>query len=48
LFGYKEGDFPESELVSKSALSLPMFPELKKEEVECVCGKVHEFFDQKT
>jgi perosamine synthetase len=48
LFGYKEGDFPESELASKSVLSLPMFPELEKEEVEYVCGKVHEFFDQNT
>jgi len=45
LFGYKEGDFPESELVSKSVLSLPMFPDLEKEEVEYVCEKVHEFFD---
>jgi perosamine synthetase len=44
LFGYKEGDFPNSELLSKTALSLPMFPELRKEDVEYVCEKIHEFF----
>ena len=47
LFGYKEGDFPKSELLSKTALSLPMFPELGKKEVEYICGKIHEFFDGK-
>lgn len=44
LFGYKEGDFPKSELLCKTALSLPMFPELGKGEVEYICGKIHEFF----
>jgi len=47
LFGYKEGDFPKSELLSKTALSLPMFPELRKEEVEYICGKIYEFFDRR-
>jgi perosamine synthetase len=44
LFGYKEGDFPKSELLCKTALSLPMFPELGKEHVEYICEKIHEFF----
>jgi len=44
LFGYKEGDFPKSELLCKTALSLPMFPGLEKQEVEYICGKIHEFF----
>jgi len=44
LFGYKEGDFPESELLCETALSLPMFPELGKREIEYICGKIHEFF----
>jgi len=48
LFGYEEGDFPESELLCKTALSLPMFPGLEKQEVEYVCGKIHEFFDRQT
>jgi len=46
LFGYKEGDFPKSELLCKTALSLPMFPELEKQQIEYVCEKIHEFFDR--
>lgn len=46
LFGYKEGDFPKSELLCKTALSLPMFPGLEKQQVEYVCRKIHEFFGQ--
>ena len=47
LFGYKKGDFPKSELLSDTALSLPMFPALGKNEVEYVCEKIHKFFNQK-
>lgn len=48
LFGYKEGDFPKSELLCKTALSLPMFPGLEKQEIHYICGKIREFFDQRT
>lgn len=41
--GYKEGDFSITENISKKILSLPMFPELKKEEIEYVCEKIKEF-----
>lgn len=47
MFGYKKGDFPNSELLSETALSLPMFPALEKTKIEYVCGKIHDFFDQK-
>jgi len=47
LFGYKEGDFPKSELLCRTALSLPMFPGLEKQEIDYVCEKIHEFFDQR-
>ena len=40
--GYKEGDLPESENVCKQVLSLPIFPELKREEVETVARAVRE------
>ena len=47
LFGYKNGDFPQSELLSKMTLSLPMFPELKRGEIEYVCEKIHQFFEKR-
>ncbi len=42
--GYKEGDFPKSELCAGRILSLPMFPELKESEVAFVCEKITEFY----
>ena len=44
LYGYKEGDFPRSELVCNQVLSLPMYPELEQEGIEKVSEKIHEFF----
>jgi dTDP-4-amino-4,6-dideoxygalactose transaminase len=35
--GYKVGDFPVAEEVSKKIISLPMFPELTNDEVDYVC-----------
>lgn len=35
--GYKEGDFSVTEAAAKRALSLPMYPELTKEQIEYVC-----------
>lgn len=42
--GYREGDLPESERASREVLSLPMFPELSEEELECVAGEIKRFF----
>jgi dTDP-4-amino-4,6-dideoxygalactose transaminase len=42
--GYKKGDFPNSEELADMALSLPMFPELKKEEIDYVSAKIREFY----
>ena len=42
--GYKQGDFPVSEQVQSEILSLPMFPELKEEEVREVCRHILTFF----
>lgn len=41
--GYKEGDFPVSEMLCKRILSLPIFPGLKKKELEEVAITIHEF-----
>jgi perosamine synthetase len=42
LFGFKEGDFPVSERVSKSTLSLPFFVQLKEDQIDIVCEKIEE------
>jgi len=38
------GSFPVAESVSKKILSLPMFPELKEEEIDYVAESIKEFF----
>ena len=43
--GYKEGDFPVTEEVASRLLSLPMFPELAKEQIEYVAQSIKEFVD---
>jgi dTDP-4-amino-4,6-dideoxygalactose transaminase len=42
--GWREGDFPVAEAVSKRILPLPMYPELTDEQVEFVVGVVKDFF----
>ena len=42
--GYKKGDFPISENLAENGLSLPMFPELKNEQIEFVASKIKEYF----
>jgi dTDP-4-amino-4,6-dideoxygalactose transaminase len=41
-FGYKAGDLPITEKASSELLSLPMYPELRREQVETVCNAVQE------
>ena len=36
--GYEEGDFPVCEMLSEEILSLPMYPELRAEQIEYVAG----------
>ena len=45
--GYRKGDFPESEMVSEQVLSLPMYPELKDEEIEKVSEEIIDFYSRK-
>ncbi len=42
--GYKEGDFPVSERLSKSILTLPMFPTLREEEIKYIGDSIKEFY----
>jgi len=45
--GYKEGSFPVSEGLAKRLLSLPMFPELTRDEIRYVCECVKEYLELK-
>lgn len=42
--GYKEGDFPVSEHAALEALALPVFPELKEEEIAAVAAAIRSFY----
>jgi dTDP-4-amino-4,6-dideoxygalactose transaminase/predicted dehydrogenase len=42
--GYGEGDFPETERLAKRMLSLPMFPELRREQIERVAEEIEKVF----
>lgn len=42
--GYKEGDFPVAERVSKQILALPIYPEITEAEVDFVCQTIKEFY----
>ena len=41
--GYKRGDFPQAELAQDQVLSLPMYPELRAEQIEEVVGHIARF-----
>ena len=41
--GYKPGDFPHAERATQETLSLPMFPEMKAEQVDAVAAAVRSF-----
>ena len=45
--GYKRGDFPLSEKASEEVISLPIYPELKKEQIELVAREIENFYCQK-
>ena len=42
--GYKKGNFPEAEQVTKEILSLPIFPELKREEQDFIISYIRKFY----
>lgn len=45
--GHKEGDFPVAERVSKEILALPIFPELREDEVDYVCDEIAAFYGKR-
>ena len=42
--GYKEGDFPVAEKVSREIVSLPMYPELTREQIEYVADSIKNYY----
>ncbi|MFX0210621.1 MAG: DegT/DnrJ/EryC1/StrS family aminotransferase [Candidatus Hodarchaeota archaeon] len=46
MYGYEEGDYPKSEVLSKTVLSLPMFQQLTPSEIDYVCEKITEFYNK--
>ncbi len=46
-FGYKPGDFPVTESVSKSTIALPFYNNLTKDQVAIVCKTLKEVLDEK-
>lgn len=43
-FGFKAGELPITEKVSEQILSLPMYPTLTREEMDCITKQVADFF----
>ena len=41
--GFKEGDFPLAELISRTELSLPLYYGMTDEEIDYVIEKINEF-----
>ncbi len=43
--GYKEGDLPVTEKICEKVLSLPIYPELSKEQLEFVARTILKFYN---
>lgn len=44
--GHKEGDFPVTEKMCKQILALPIYPELRDDEVSSICEAIKEFYNK--
>jgi dTDP-4-amino-4,6-dideoxygalactose transaminase len=44
--GYRKGDFPTAEKVAEEILSLPMYPELTEEKMDCIICAIPEFLSK--
>ncbi|MGH7821290.1 MAG: DegT/DnrJ/EryC1/StrS family aminotransferase, partial [Candidatus Binatia bacterium] len=46
--GCREGDFPESERASRETLALPIFPELRDDQIEAVVSAIASFYGKRS
>jgi dTDP-4-amino-4,6-dideoxygalactose transaminase len=44
--GYRKGDFPVAEMNAEECLSLPVYPELKAENVKYICQVINKFYSR--
>ncbi len=44
--GFKDNDFPEAELYSKEAITIPLFPELTNKELKFICSTINNYFHE--
>ncbi|MCH3963148.1 MAG: DegT/DnrJ/EryC1/StrS family aminotransferase [Clostridium sp.] len=42
--GYKKGDFPVAEKLSKEVIALPIYPEITEKEIDFVCDTIKKFY----
>ncbi len=43
-YAYKEGDLPKTEELSEKVLTIPLYPSMKKEDLDFMIEKIKEFF----
>jgi perosamine synthetase len=46
MFGYTEGDYPKAEELSKTCLTIPMFPTISEEEIKYISEGISTFFNR--
>ncbi len=45
--GYCRSDFPNSEFVAKEIVTFPLYPELKKKEIDYIVAKLYQFYKRR-
>ena len=46
LFNFKGGEYPNSELAAQEVLSIPLYPDLTKDQIGYVSEKIHQFYEK--
>lgn len=46
LYGFQGGEYPNSEELCRTCLSIPMYPYLTSDEIKYISEKIHEFFNR--